>query len=281
MPDSGKNCKVGVNVEVDKDDARDIVTAIADTFSPVSESLGALGDSFRYYRSRSAIRNFQRTKEIAEKAGITLKAPPVRFLAPYIEFSSLNDENNATLSDMWSALLFEAGTNYSEKQIRFSRLLSEMTEAEARAFQLLCENEKDGFNSWPKHVSDAPIFWNPVSIRPLLNSMHEFDDVVQVYDAASEILDRPGSFLFELLLHEMRENLDYSITNRNSGIRKVDSNTFSSLSSTGLIKHDVSYYVRTQTFEISIFGTHVTDFGVSFFNSVILPTIGKQTPESA
>jgi hypothetical protein len=85
-----------------------VVDAVLDTFSPVTKGLGAVGDSIDLYRQRIKIykeaavtATLKRVKQIASKENIRLELPPPKFMVPYLESASLEDEDDVSLREKW------------------------------------------------------------------------------------------------------------------------------------------------------------------------------------
>jgi hypothetical protein len=88
---------VNPKLQITDKTAKPIVKAILEVFSPATELLGWAGDAIRIHRTRSVLKCFSRTKQIAAKAGLKLKAPPVKFISQYIENCSLEDDTDREL----------------------------------------------------------------------------------------------------------------------------------------------------------------------------------------
>jgi hypothetical protein len=106
--------KTSIEVKVDAAASKQLVEVICDVLSPGSEFLGAVGDKLRAYRTESSIRAFIQADRLAKEAGLTLKAPPMKFLVPFVEASSLEDETDENLTELWARLLVSASTEYTE-----------------------------------------------------------------------------------------------------------------------------------------------------------------------
>lgn len=124
FPISGKvEAKIGEQ-SIDK-----LVDALVDTFSPATELLGAIGDGVRLARVEIAAHITRRAKKLAEDNGLTLKAPPLKFLLPFFEKASI--EEDSELVEAWTALLVSAGSQFNSEQIIFSDILSKISSREA------------------------------------------------------------------------------------------------------------------------------------------------------
>jgi hypothetical protein len=127
-------------IKISNETAGPIVNAALEVFSPATELLGWMGDAIRIHRARTVLRCFEKTKKIAKKAGLKLKAPPVKFLSQFIENCSLEDEKDETLIEWWSRLLVVAGTDYHSKQVFYSNVLKQITAIELELLEALVRN---------------------------------------------------------------------------------------------------------------------------------------------
>jgi hypothetical protein len=71
--------KMAINLDIGIDGSGPIGKAIVDTFSPVSNLLGLIGDQVRVYRELTLRRTLQRARDIADDEGLPLTEPPVGF----------------------------------------------------------------------------------------------------------------------------------------------------------------------------------------------------------
>ena len=101
---------VKVSAEVDPQGTNKLIDALVDAFSPATETLGLLGDAMRLARVEVAAVVTRRAKEIADTNGLELKAPPIKFLAPFFEKASLEAADDTEVIEMWSQLLVSAAT---------------------------------------------------------------------------------------------------------------------------------------------------------------------------
>ena len=113
--------------------------ALFDLIGPPAREIGGmLGDQVRVYRYRSAYNILERTKKWAEKKGVKLKQPDLKFLVPFLESASLEEEDS-DMSEMWSKLLLNASMHYEQRYEVYQRLLSMVTSDEARLLRSMWE----------------------------------------------------------------------------------------------------------------------------------------------
>lgn len=137
--------EVKLDATVGERGAEKVIDAAADTFSLPTEALGLLGDAVRWARVEVAAKITRRAKSIADENGLKLVAPPLKFLVPFYERASTEDENDETLMEMWAHLLVSAGTEYQDKSLRYSSILSQLTSKQAVLLdQLIRRNSESG-----------------------------------------------------------------------------------------------------------------------------------------
>lgn len=127
-------------LQISDETTKPIVKAVLEIFSPATELLGWAGDAIRVHRFQSALRCFERTKRIATKAGVILKAPPVKFLSQYIEGCSLEEEKDSDLIEWWARLLVDAGTNYHSRHVFYTNILKQVSAVEIELLEVLVRN---------------------------------------------------------------------------------------------------------------------------------------------
>jgi len=120
---------IRLGAELDKESTGKLTDALIDAFSPVSESLGAIGDYIRLFRVDVAERITRRAKVLADSAGFSLKAPPVKFLLPFYEKASC--ENEQAIEELWAQLLAAAGGEFDPRMVSYVDVISKLSGPEA------------------------------------------------------------------------------------------------------------------------------------------------------
>ncbi len=100
-----------------------------DLISPITAWAGLKGDQLQYKRELLRIQQEAVLYKIAQSAkrklveqNIDVVPIPTKFLVPFLERASLEDESS-DLCDRWSDLLVSAATEYDPSMIRFSAIL--------------------------------------------------------------------------------------------------------------------------------------------------------------
>lgn len=126
-----------ISVDVGKETVQDVVDAALDVFSPAIEPLGWLGDQIRVHRVRSSLKTLKRTQELARECGVRLKAPPAKFLAQFIEASSLEEADDKDLVERWATLLLNAAHNFNSEHIFYVSVLKHLGPIELELLEVL------------------------------------------------------------------------------------------------------------------------------------------------
>jgi len=141
----GDDAKSPLSIEIKDETVRTVVDAVLDVLSAPREMLAWLGDSIRVHRARSALKCFMRTKEIAEQAGLSLQAPPVKFISQYIEYASLEEEDDDTLIEWWARILVNAASTYDDKHVFFTNVLRQVSAVELEILEIVVRNGRRNY----------------------------------------------------------------------------------------------------------------------------------------
>ncbi|VAV96817.1 hypothetical protein MNBD_ALPHA05-594, partial [hydrothermal vent metagenome] len=134
---------LNVNIKVGENTTQQLVEILENILAPGAEVLGAISDHIRIYRTNTVIKAFKKTAKLAEDANVKLVAPPVKFLVPYIEACSLENDDDE-LGDLWAELLFSAATDFDDYHRSFVGVLSELTPTSARLLKLTLGKRQKG-----------------------------------------------------------------------------------------------------------------------------------------
>lgn len=162
-------------LEVKIEGTKELSKVLVDLLSPASELLGSLGDKVRVYRKLSLLRSLSRAKAIADREGIKLTEPSLKFLVPYLEDCSLENPEDEALIEMWARLLVDASTSPKSEHSLFIRVLRELTGSEARLFRYIASPETHKHCRANRHPVDVESDWKPtfvsIAIRNTIEAM--------------------------------------------------------------------------------------------------------------
>lgn len=145
--------ETGVNITISEKSTDKIVKAVTDLFSPVTESMGLIGDHIRIYRERSVEKTLKRAQEIAADEGKSPELPPPKFLVPYLEAVSVEEEYDDSLRDKWARLLLNAGSKPDSYSYYARTILSELSQSEAKLLdEIVSETKVLTFGSYNEYI---------------------------------------------------------------------------------------------------------------------------------
>lgn len=117
--------------------SKQLVGMLRDLFGESARELSAFGaDWIRAARYRSWLKIWALATKWAKESELTTKQPPLKFLLPFMEHSSLDGEDE-TLAEMWGGLLLHASSFYETKHETYTKLLSQLSPDEARFLKAL------------------------------------------------------------------------------------------------------------------------------------------------
>jgi hypothetical protein len=121
---------VKINLKVPKDVTRDTVTFARRILGPLAEIGDLFSDKVRFLRFKSAAKTLNRAAEIAKEQGISPKAIPMKFLVPFIEDCSLEEEDGPFI-EQWAALLASASKGFDPLHVAIKDALKHISSREA------------------------------------------------------------------------------------------------------------------------------------------------------
>lgn len=115
------------------------VHALVDAVSPFTEGMGLVGDHIRVHRYNVVTNIALRAREMAKENGIDISSPPLKFMVPFLEKAS-TEEEDSEICELWSRLLLDACDEFQGVHLTYIQILSEISGAEARYIDELGKN---------------------------------------------------------------------------------------------------------------------------------------------
>lgn len=182
--------------------------ALADALSPLTEGLGLVGDALRTHRTALVIKRAENTHKLLRSAGRTVRGAPLKFIAPWAEAASI-EEDNSELNTMWEHLLANASTSYEVRYNNYVDILKRMSTEEAKFINSLCAFGQMDVTfeldrEWLNHVKGSlrPILEGMVPIEIKTPPLPEFSDVNQM--ASIHLDNREATKMFDHEWHSPR-----------------------------------------------------------------------------
>jgi hypothetical protein len=132
--DVGVSAKANVSTEIPSESSGRLLDALTDIIRPFSERRGLIADQIRLQREDVAIEIARRASMKLQIQGQAIKPVPTKFLVNLIESSSLEDQANDDVLELWSNLLANASEEYRDNHYFALRMLKEMSPSEAAFF---------------------------------------------------------------------------------------------------------------------------------------------------
>jgi hypothetical protein len=121
-------------MKVPEDVTRDTVNFGKRILGAAAELGDLLSDRIRFQRYRSAIKTLNRAAQVAKADGVHPKQIPLKFLVPFLEECSLEDEESP-LIEQWAALLVSAAEGFDPLHVAIKEVLKNISSKEAEIIQ--------------------------------------------------------------------------------------------------------------------------------------------------
>lgn len=265
-------------------EGKEIAKSVCDLFSPLTELAGAIGDHIRVYRTLSVLKTLKRAKQIAQEENLTLETPPLKFLVPFLENASLEDENDDLLIELWAKLLVSSSSNFHGEYNLFIRILNELSPDEAKAFKYIANSHiHDNYSGYGTHMEDVSSDWSDSfaynKIKNLLSEEYGTKDYKEIdySDFEQRLKSRyqpPGVYIYFLLVssgNKEQNAHDYWIydTPRCDFDDMFGPVNISMLISLGLIRNFESPDYWFDDLSIIVQAYMLTPLGASFYDACI------------
>jgi hypothetical protein len=126
-----------VKAEVPKESAGRTLDALVDIVRPFTEGRGLKADRIRLQRAEIAYEIAKIARNTAELEHLELTPPPTKFMVPFLEKASLEDEDTE-LHCRWAALLLSASTHYEAQHLTFMDMLTRLSSEELTLLEEVC-----------------------------------------------------------------------------------------------------------------------------------------------
>lgn len=107
---------------------------------PVGEAGEFLTDKIRFYRWQSSLKTLQKAREIAAEYKLEVNEVPLKFLIPFMEKSSLEDDDSE-MTVRWANLLASAMESPTEAKVPFIDILAKIGPSEVIILEDLISKE--------------------------------------------------------------------------------------------------------------------------------------------
>ena len=265
--------KAKVEAKIGERSVDKLIDTVVDVFSPATELAGALGDAVRLGRVEIAAQVTKRAKVIADTNGLPLNAPPLKFLVPFYEKASLEDD--AELQEIWAKLLVSASAGKKANHTRYAGILSELDRKHIEVLRKIFERHGSLDERGLDHLEDIAF---TLGEREVVQSLKMI--AVNAHKARSSFSNKA-----EICFHKFREDFDVNsimpiimtvvhesdnpyYDDVDFGYDDSEHEIYEALSSVGFIRKIDTDFVKVREIELSTSLYHATTFGVGFWRAV-------------
>lgn len=122
---------------------------------PVGEASEILSDKVRFYRWRSALATLEKARKFAAKNNIKPNEVPLKFLVPFLESCSLEEEGSE-LEDYWAKILAGAIQDKRRAKNAYIDILKGSTTSEIKVLNLLTDKKFERLLRKAPGLGEAP-----------------------------------------------------------------------------------------------------------------------------
>ena len=135
-----------LKVPVSEQDGSKLVNALVDAVSPFTEGMGLWGDEIKHKRAQRTTARFEEGRSKALENNIEVKPVSDKFLIPFIEATSLEDNKN--LQEMWVNLLLHQ-VKSEDDESRYIDILKQLSSKTASYLNQIYDHAiKNGYNPY-------------------------------------------------------------------------------------------------------------------------------------
>jgi len=127
---------ISLKAEISQETTDRVVNFAQRLIGPLAEVGDLFSDKIRYFRFKSAIKTLEKAESIVREREISVKEVPLKFLVPFLEKSSLEEENSY-LVDTWAKLLVTAAQEYNSKHVFYTNLLANLGPEEVKTLEIM------------------------------------------------------------------------------------------------------------------------------------------------
>lgn len=273
-----------MDININAKGSKAITKAIAEVFSPVTESLGLIGDQVRIYRELTLLRTLKRAQETIKNEKLKVEVPKVKFLVPYLENCSLEDPNDDSLIDMWANLLVSSSIDIDLQHPVFVRILKDITSSEAEVLSYVASKDRPNYSGNQSALEDAELEWKDtyiyIALRDLIRStggvLGENFDFADLERRLRSNIEGPGSIIYHFDVAVGQKNTyplqDVHVPEGRHPIDDFESISIAALESLGLLNNYISKEIWFAPYVFEVRAYYMTQLGAKFYNACKLIT---------
>jgi len=194
----------GMSVSSKGDAAARLSHALADALSPLSNSIGWLGDQISIKRQMAALRAATKARAQLADEGITEANIPPRILLPWLEGASLNDgDTNDPLTEAWAGLLVRAAKSSDAAVASYIETLKRIGKEEAELLQFFATDTSPDYGQK---------FYTPGEFDELFSKNAQLDTAFALFESALQErdIDKLREYFDSFGIQAMRQIIFFS-----------------------------------------------------------------------
>ncbi len=127
---------MNINLKPSEKASDSILSFTQRLLGPIAEASDFLSDKIRFMRWKSAQKTLILAEEMLVEHGIEVKEVPVKFLVPFLEKCSL-EEDESKLTSKWAELLVSAIKDYNHRLICYTDILAKLGAEEVQLLEAM------------------------------------------------------------------------------------------------------------------------------------------------
>jgi hypothetical protein len=265
------SAKAEISATVPEKSAGRFVDAITDLIRPFSEAQGLKADQIRLQREDVLIKIATKARERLAIEDASITPLPNKFMIPFIEAASSEDESDGQVLDAWANLLASAASNKIPPSPRFVSVLKELTGSEASILDQIIRNgvpegSKTDINSILATALDRDLTFQANDIATLLKRAGRIGDEETLVGMITDTFDFCGVCLMHASFEPVGERDGYfDISGRIYDDEKQLS--FDILQSLNLLERYQSDWVEGERWVVFAIAYKVTRFGLELWRA--------------
>jgi len=242
---------------------------------PSAEVGNYIADKIRFLRFKSLLKVLKKAEKMCEQEGTKLKAPAIKFLVPFAEAASLEEEDDDNIQSLWANLLKNSDKIEIADGLMFVNFLKNIGHREVKFLKEIVEGGRARTNAMfiSFHNAIDAEFLEKESYKVLLERLPDDFDYNFLADLVVDLSECTGVIFLEICLLGDDENGDVVeyCNDVNWEARKERMKAITVLQSLGIVeKFDFKYISvprLSESAELFVKGYRLTSAGVSFYEA--------------
>lgn len=242
---------------------------------PAAEIGNYIADKVRFLRFRSLLKVLKKAEKLCEEQRTSLKAPALKFLVPFAESASLEEEDDDDIQEMWANLLINSDNLEIADGLMYINFLKNIGHREVKFIREIVEGGRARTNAMfiSFHNAEDAEFIDRNSYEILIERLPEFFDYGYLADLIVDLSECTGVVYSEVCLigeDEFGDSVEYC-SDVNWNLRNERAKSAAVLQSLGILeKFDFKYIkvpILSDSAELFIMGYRLTPAGIAFYEA--------------